>query len=62
MEETIKVKKALEARADALETEAAQMLEQDHNARSNVASPSMLVFIKQHVAEELRSLANELSL
>ena len=57
-----KVKKALNARADALEAEAEEMMANDHNARASVASGPMLVFIKQQVAQEFRNLAGQLQL
>ncbi len=54
------VKKALATRADALEAEADEMMEKDHNARAKVGSAPMLVFVKQQVAQEFRNLASHL--
>lgn len=61
MNDAIKVRKALEARAEALEAEASQMVSQDRQARDQVGTKSLQVFIKRQVAQEFRSLADQIS-
>lgn len=51
---------ALKTRAALLRAEAEGMQRDDVNARSNVASSALVVFIKQTVADEFSKLADQI--
>lgn len=62
MNDAMKVKTALEGRAAALEAEVAKMREQDSKAWENPGPPSMMVYVKQQVAQEFRTLAGQIGI
>lgn len=51
---------ALRSQAAVLDAEADQLIAEDLDARKNVGSPSMRVFVKQQIAQEFRNLARYL--